>query len=106
MAEQATRGELAADADVSSFVHVDDAAAAALAALEWPAGAVNVCDDSPAAASEWVPVFCRSMGAPVPPVAGGQRHGWARGASNEYARKQLNWTPAYPSWRQGFALSV
>ena len=29
--------------------------------------------------------------------------GWARGASNEYARKELNWAPAWPSWREGFA---
>jgi len=39
----------------------------------------------------------------VPVGAGGERHGWARGASNEYARKELNWTPAWPSWRDGFA---
>lgn len=43
MAERAARGELAADGDVSSFVHVDDAAGAAADALEWPTGAVNVC---------------------------------------------------------------
>jgi nucleoside-diphosphate-sugar epimerase len=110
MAERAARGELAADADVSSFVHVDDAAGAAADALEWPTGAVNVCDDVPAAGREWVPVFCRAVGAPDPAVAlepavapTAERHGWARGASNEYARKGLNWTPAYPSWREGFA---
>ena len=104
MAERAARGELAADGDVSSFVHVDDAAGAAAAALEWPTGAVNVCDDVPAAGREWVPAFCRAVGAPDPaasPVT--ERHGWARGASSEYARKVLNWTPAYPSWREGFA---
>jgi nucleoside-diphosphate-sugar epimerase len=57
VAERAARGELAADGDVSSFVHVDDAAGAAADALEWPPGAVNVCDDVPAAGREWVPVF-------------------------------------------------
>jgi nucleoside-diphosphate-sugar epimerase len=104
MAERAARGELTADGDVSSFVHVDDAAGAAIDALEWPTGAVNVCDDVPAAGREWVPVFCRAVGAPDPVVAGpAERHGWARGASNEYARKGLNWTPAHPSWREGFA---
>jgi nucleoside-diphosphate-sugar epimerase len=104
MAVRAARGELAADADVSSFVHVDDAAGAAADALEWPTGAVNVCDDVPAAGREWVPVFCRAAGAPDPAVAPtAERHGWARGASNEYVRKGLNWTPAYPSWREGFA---
>jgi nucleoside-diphosphate-sugar epimerase len=102
MAERAARGELAADGDVSSFVHVDDAAGAAVEALEWPTGAVNVCDDVPAAGREWVPAFCRAVGAPSPALTAG-RHAWARGASNEYARKGLNWTPAYPSWREGFA---
>jgi hypothetical protein len=102
---------------------VDDAAGAAADALEWPTGAVNLCDDVPAAGREWVPVFCRAVGAPDPAVAAdpaatpadpavaadppvalaAERHGWARGASNEYARKGLNWTPAYPSWREGFA---
>ena len=103
MADTAARGELAADGDVSSFVHVDDAAGAAVEALSWPTGFVNVCDDVPAPGREWVPAFCRAVGAPVPVGAGGERHGWARGASNEYARKELNWTPAWPSWRDGFA---
>jgi nucleoside-diphosphate-sugar epimerase len=102
MAEQAARGELAADGDVSSFVHVDDAAGAAVKALSWPGGFVNVCDDVPAPGREWVPAFCRAVGAPAP-GAGGGRNGWARGASNEFARKELNWTPAWPSWRDGFA---
>ncbi len=104
MAEQAARGELAADANVNSFVHVADAAGAAVDALEWPTGAVNVCDDEPAAGRDWVPAFCRAVGAPEPAViTTGERHGWARGASNEHARKELNWTPTYPSWREGFA---
>jgi nucleoside-diphosphate-sugar epimerase len=104
IAEQAARGELAADGDVSSFVHVDDAAGAAVQALQWPAGAVNVCDDVPAAGREWVPVFCRAVEAPDPAVStAAGRRGWARGASNEYARKQLHWTPDHPSWREGFA---
>ena len=104
MAEQASRGELAADADVSSFVHVDDAAGAAVEALSWPTGFVNVCDDVPAPGREWVPAFCRAVGVVAEPAAsGGERHRWARGASNEFARKELNWTPAWPSWREGFA---
>lgn len=104
MAERAARRELAADGDVSSFVHVDDAAGAAAAALEWPTGAVNVCDDVPAAGRDWVPAFCRAVSAPDPAASpAAERHGWARGASSEYARKVLNWTPTYPSWREGFA---
>jgi len=102
-AEQAARGELAADGDVSSFVRVDDAAGAAAEALSWPTGFVNVCDDLPAAGRAWVPAFCRAVGAAEPVAAAGERHGWARGADNRYARKELDWTPAYPSWREGFA---
>jgi nucleoside-diphosphate-sugar epimerase len=103
MADTAARGELAADGDVSSFVHVDDAAGAAVEALAWPTGFVNVCDDVPAAGREWVPAFCRAVGVAAPAAASGERHGWARGTSNEFARKSLNWTPAWPSWRDGFA---
>jgi nucleoside-diphosphate-sugar epimerase len=103
MAERAARGELAADGDVSSFVHVDDAAGAAAEALSWPTGFVNVCDDMPAAGREWGPAFCRAVGAAEPVAADGERHRWARGADNRYARKELDWTPAYPCWREGFA---
>jgi nucleoside-diphosphate-sugar epimerase len=99
----ALAGKVAADADVSSLLHVDDAAAAAAAALSWPSGAVNVCDDDPAPAAAWVPAFCQAVGLPSPAVVDGDRRGWARGADNHYARKHLGWTPRYPSWRDGFA---
>jgi nucleoside-diphosphate-sugar epimerase len=102
-ADQARAGKLTADADVSSFVHADDAAAAALAALDWPSGAVNVCDDDPAPGSDWVPAFCAAVGAPPPPAAGGERAGWARGAANRHARADLGWMPRHPTWRRGFA---
>jgi nucleoside-diphosphate-sugar epimerase len=103
MAQFAAAGKVPADADVSSLLHVDDAVAAAVAALEWPVGVVNVCDDEPAAASQWVPAFCAAANVPAPAVTEGERHGWARGASNHHARTHLGWNPTYPSWRQGFA---
>jgi nucleoside-diphosphate-sugar epimerase len=105
MASAAAAGTLRADGDVSSFVHADDAAAAAVQALGWPSGAVvNVVDDEPAAAGEWVPVFCAAVGAPPPaPIAAGGRTPWARGADNHYARKHLGWVPDHPSWRGGFS---
>ncbi|QRP48505.1 NAD(P)-dependent oxidoreductase [Amycolatopsis sp. FDAARGOS 1241] len=103
MAQLAAAGRLPANADVTSFVHVDDAASAALAALTWPTGAVNVCDDDPAPGVEWVPVFCAAIGEPAPAPAEGERTGWARGADNRKARKELGWVPAWPSWRDGFA---
>jgi len=102
MAQLAQSGHLPANADVSSFVHVDDAASAAVAALGWPSGPVNVCDDEPAPGHDWVPVFSAAVGAPEPARAEGERTGWARGADNGYARKELDWVPGYPSWREGF----
>jgi nucleoside-diphosphate-sugar epimerase len=104
-AEDAHAGRLAADDAVTSFVHVDDAAAAALDALAWPSGVVNVCDDEPAPAREWVPVFCRTVDAPPPAVGpAGDRAPWARGADNRHAREQLGWLPRYPTWRDGFSV--
>ncbi|WP_433292630.1 NAD-dependent epimerase/dehydratase family protein [Actinoplanes sp. CA-030573] len=94
-------GSLVNNGDVASFVHVEDAAAAAVASLSWPTGAVNVCDDEPAPAHEWVPAFCEAVGAPVPPAVDG-RAPWARGASNRHAREDLGWTPRHASWRTGF----
>lgn len=95
-------GALVPNSDVSSFVHVADAAAAAVQALDWPSGPVNIVDDEPAAAAEWVPVFARSVGASEPAPVDTDRMPWARGADNQHARNQLHWTPRYPTWRVGF----
>lgn len=103
MAQAAEAGKLPATADVSSFVHVQDAASAAVEALSWPSGAVNICDDEPAAGDVWVPVFCAAVGAPEPEPSQAERTGWARGADNTKARKELGWTPRRLSWREGFA---
>jgi nucleoside-diphosphate-sugar epimerase len=101
-ADQARAGELTAGDDVTSFVHVDDAASAALDALTWPSGPTNVCDDEPASGRAWVPAFCRAVGAPPPHVErDGLPQDWARGADNHRARR-LGWTPRHPSWREGF----
>jgi nucleoside-diphosphate-sugar epimerase len=82
----------------------DDAARAAAAALSWPSGAVNVCDDEPAAGSNWLPAFCAAVGAPPPPVdETTPRAGWARGAANRRAREELGWAPRHSSWRTQFA---
>jgi nucleoside-diphosphate-sugar epimerase len=92
---------------VTSFVHVDDAAAAAVLALGWPAGAVNVVDDEPAPGTEWVPAFAAGVGAPAVAAApDASRTGWARGASNAYAREELGWRPRWGSWREGFAAAL
>ena len=101
-AHDARAGRLVADADVTSFVHVQDAAQAAVEALGWPSGTVNVCDDAPAAGHQWVPAFCAAVSAPPPPSGELRRTRWARGADNRRARRQLGWTPRHPTWRAGF----
>jgi nucleoside-diphosphate-sugar epimerase len=107
-------------AGVWSFVHVRDAAEATLAALErGTAGAAyNIVDDDPAPVAEWVPALAAAVGAKPPrrvpawlarPLAG--RYGVtvmtrAQGASNERAKRDLGWTPAHPSWREGFKTAL
>ncbi|MEV0186518.1 NAD-dependent epimerase/dehydratase family protein [Streptomyces sp. NPDC050625] len=100
-AAAAQSGTISAEADVTSFVHAVDAAAAAVAALDWPTGPVNVVDTDPAPGTEWVPAFCEAIGAPAPQTSGAPRRGWARGADNSRARA-LGWSPTFASWRDGF----
>jgi 2-alkyl-3-oxoalkanoate reductase len=99
---------------IFSFVHIDDAATATVAALDRGSGIYNICDDEPAAMAEWLPVFAEALGAKPPRrvpvwlaswVAGKQAAVMAtrlEGASNEKAKRELGWQPRYPSWRQGF----
>jgi 2-alkyl-3-oxoalkanoate reductase len=102
-----------------SFVHVDDAADATVAAVERGApGAYNITDDEPAPMHDWLPAFAQAVGAKRPfrvPIwlarfVGGREVPLfaqeLRGASNEKAKRELGWTPAHPSWRAGFAESL
>jgi nucleoside-diphosphate-sugar epimerase len=105
---------------VWSFIHIDDAAAAAVNALEnWTPGEVyNVVDDTPAPVREWLPALASTIGARPPrhvPRFVGRLMGEhvvammceIRGASNAKARALLDWSPAWPTWREGFtALSA
>jgi len=104
---------------VWSFVHIEDAAAATLAALErgrvGGAGLIyNVADDDPAPVREWLPEIASAIGAPPPrhlPRWVGRLLGAhivalmteVRGVSNARARRELGWSPAWPSWRGGIA---
>jgi nucleoside-diphosphate-sugar epimerase len=101
---------------VWSFIHIEDAAAATVAAVEGgTAGIYNIVDDDPAPASEFLPVLASAVGAKRPlrvprwlgRLAAGEMAVMAltelRGASNEKAKRELGWQPRYPSWRQGFA---
>jgi 2-alkyl-3-oxoalkanoate reductase len=102
-------------AGIWSFIHVDDAAMAAVVAAEGGApGVYNIVDDDPAPVAEWLPYLAECLGARPP------RHvpAWiarfaigevgvsmmtqVRGASNARARRDLGWEPAWRSWREGF----
>lgn len=100
MAEQVRRGELPATDGVSSFVHVEDAARAAMLALDWPSGAVNIVDDEPASGREWLPYYAELLSAPQPERQLGSARG-ERGADNSKA-KRYGWQPRFVSWREGF----
>jgi 2-alkyl-3-oxoalkanoate reductase len=95
-----------------SWLHVDDAATAAVAALERGApGIYNVVDDEPAAQPEWLPVLARALRAAPPTAAEAPPPPHApemslRGASNAKAKRELGWRPRYASWREGFAASL
>jgi nucleoside-diphosphate-sugar epimerase len=100
---------------VWSFVHIDDAATATVAAVDRGApGIYQVVDDDPAPVSDWLPALAAAVGAPPPR----QVPAWlarllagehavvlmtdVRGASNAKAKRALGWHPAHPSWREGF----
>jgi nucleoside-diphosphate-sugar epimerase len=100
---------------VWSFIHIDDAARATLAAVErGKPGIYNIADDEPAPVSEWLPALARLLGAKPPRrlrawlgrLAVGE-HGVVmmtqiRGASNQKAKSELAWRPIWTTWRDGF----
>jgi 2-alkyl-3-oxoalkanoate reductase len=97
-----------------SFVHVDDAASATVAAVERGApGIYNIVDDDPAPQREWLPAYAEAIGAKKPLrvpvwiarlVVGkiATMAGVQPGASNAKAKRELGWEPRWPSWREGF----
>ena len=97
-----------------SFIHLDDAVSATLAAIDRGSGVYNVVDDDPARARDWVPGLAEALGAKPPrrvPVwlarlVGGpaavRTMTAQRGASNARIKPELGWEPRYPSWREGF----
>lgn len=100
---------------VFSFIHIEDAAAATVLALNHgEAGIYNIVDDDPAPMREWLPLYANMLGAPPPMYLpkfigqfGAGRFGVyfmteQRGASNKKAKQALGWQPAYSSWRNGF----
>jgi 2-alkyl-3-oxoalkanoate reductase len=98
-----------------SFIHVDDAAAATVAALDHGSrGVYNVVDDEPAKVGDWLPYLADVLGAKPPmhmPVwlarlaageVGVSMLTRIRGSSNAKAKAELGWAPVWASWRQGF----
>jgi 2-alkyl-3-oxoalkanoate reductase len=101
-------------AGLFSWIHVDDAADATVAAVErGDPGLYNVVDDEPAALRDWLPAYAEAIGAPPPrrvPVwlarlfAGKTATlvNAQAGASNAKAKRELGWEPRWSSWREGF----
>lgn len=100
---------------VYSFIHVDDAASAAVAALEHGSpGVYNVVDDDPAPLSEWLPEYAAALEARPPRrvprlvarIGAGRLAVYMttglQGATNAKAKRELGWEPRWESWRQGF----
>ena len=100
---------------VWSFIHLDDAAAATVLAVEHDGPAIyNVVDDEPAPVREWLPVLAQALGAKPPRhfpswlarlfagEAGVVMGTESRGASNAKAKRVLGWSLRYASWRDGF----
>jgi 2-alkyl-3-oxoalkanoate reductase len=102
-------------AGIWSWIHLDDAAAATVAAVErGRRGVYSIVDDEPAPVAEWLPYLAEAVGAKRPPrvpawlgrlAAGEAAVQWmteGRGASNEKAKRELGWQPRWRSWRDGF----
>jgi nucleoside-diphosphate-sugar epimerase len=95
-----------------SWLYVDDAASAAVAALERGApGIYNIVDDEPAPLPEWLPVLAQALRADPPAAAAtlppeDTPEMSLRGASNAKAKRELGWRPRYASWREGFAAGL
>jgi 2-alkyl-3-oxoalkanoate reductase len=95
---------------VSSFVHIDDAAAGTVLALTAEPGVYNLVDNDPSPQSVWLPAFAKFVGAPEPPhvseaeargVAGEDAVYYATklsGASNAKSKQVLGWGPRRLEW--------
>jgi nucleoside-diphosphate-sugar epimerase len=104
---------------VWSLIHIEDAAAATVAAIErGRPGVYNVADDEPAPVSVWLPELANVLETKPPrrvPVwlgriaagdAGVSLFTQIRGASNAKAKRELGWRPRYASWREGFRFGL
>ncbi len=101
---------------VWSHIHIGDAAAATVAAIDHgEPGIYNIVDDDPAPVRDWLPALASALHAKPPRrvprwlarLAAGEMATLmmteSRGSSNAKAKRELGWQPRYGSWRQGFA---
>lgn len=97
-----------------SFIHIDDAARATVAAIDRAErGIYQICDDEPAPVRSWLPELAAALGAKPPlrvprwlaRLAAGEAAvammTTVSGASNAKARRELEWAPRYATWREG-----
>jgi nucleoside-diphosphate-sugar epimerase len=95
---------------INSFIHVQDAAVATLAALHADPGIYNIVDDDPISVAEWVPAFAHFVGAPTPSRISEEEalktmgpdavfyHNGLKGASNDKAKVKLHFRPRRLEW--------
>ena len=75
---------------ITSFVHLDDAAAATVLALEHDGPAIyNIADDDPAPAREWLPVLASTLGAKPPRRVPVLVRAAVRGRGRRHARNRV-----------------
>jgi len=102
------------DRGALSWIHIDDAATATVAALERgkPGEIYNVVDDEPASFAAFAREFASVIGAPPPRsaplwlVRPFMRYAALFATStlrveNAKAKRELGWTPRYPTIRDG-----
>lgn len=98
---------------VWSWIHIEDAALATVAALSAPAGIYNIVDDDPLPVAQWLPDFARWVGAPPPPQVTEEQARAAAGddavyygtkltgASNAKAKRTFGFKPRRLEWMKG-----
>jgi nucleoside-diphosphate-sugar epimerase len=101
---------------IGSWIHIEDAASATLAALEHPApdAVYHVADDEPMSLHDALAHAAAALGAPAPRSMPAWLLRWAAPVmastasarlplNNAKAKRELDWQPAYPNLASGFA---
>ncbi|GAC1317235.1 MAG: hypothetical protein NVSMB12_14850 [Acidimicrobiales bacterium] len=112
-ARQGIAASVGAPDGYQPFIHLDDAAAAVVAALDAPAGIYNVVEDRPGTRAEIATAMADALGVaplwvpPKTPVLPSIAYaGFSQRVSNRRFREATGWVPAYPSPREGWAAVV